>query len=373
MSISTIFLNAFGGMSVFLFFLIGTIFIVRKVGEQHFNYLSTLLMVNLAVFQLTVLIELNNNDIISPKGMIIILFVRYASLMLLGPIILISTALGLHQKKLLTSGISLRLLVGSIVLFIILSFIEFYSNQPFAFISDKYFSFSNYNNFTIKRILILSHLLIYNLYSFFVYIKPLKTIKNYSDKGMIEIFFIRYKVLLLVLIVQATFCFSSFSEYWISIFLFVHAATAFIQFLLNTIKYSTLTVRDLYPSEESIQKKNKIIDNNGKNVQEKIEKVMTEERLYLDSNLSLKTLSSYMKMPSHIVSIVINEQLGKSFIQLVNNYRIEDAKKLLLKNDETLSISTIAFDVGFNSVSTFNRAFKNYQGITPSEFQKGNC
>jgi AraC-like DNA-binding protein len=65
--------------------------------------------------------------------------------------------------------------------------------------------------------------------------------------------------------------------------------------------------------------------------------------------------------------------LNKNFMDLLNNYRIEEAKEMLLKpgkNDR--SILEIAFEVGFNSKEVFNRCFKKYTGMTPSEFKKMN-
>jgi AraC-like DNA-binding protein len=63
--------------------------------------------------------------------------------------------------------------------------------------------------------------------------------------------------------------------------------------------------------------------------------------------------------------------LNKTFYDLVNGYRVEEAKRLLLdpksKNNKILAI---AFDSGFNSKTTFNTVFKKFTGFTPSDFKE---
>jgi AraC-like DNA-binding protein len=70
---------------------------------------------------------------------------------------------------------------------------------------------------------------------------------------------------------------------------------------------------------------------------------------------------------------VINERLEMNYSNFINSYRIQEAKILLFapeKIDD--SILDIAYEVGFNSKAVFNRAFKKFTGMTPSEFRKNN-
>ena len=57
---------------------------------------------------------------------------------------------------------------------------------------------------------------------------------------------------------------------------------------------------------------------------------------------------------------------GKSFIQYVNEYKINHAAKLLMETE--LNIKTVCFDSGFNNFSNFNRFFKKYYQITPKKY-----
>ena len=72
------------------------------------------------------------------------------------------------------------------------------------------------------------------------------------------------------------------------------------------------------------------------------------------------------------LSIVINEVTGENFINFLNKYRVEEAKKLLLRNRSAKNLEEIYLQCGFNSRSTFFRAFKSVTGLTPIEFKTKN-
>ena len=77
-----------------------------------------------------------------------------------------------------------------------------------------------------------------------------------------------------------------------------------------------------------------------------------------------------MSIPAHHLSQVINDKFEKNFFDLINGFRIEEAKRRLANGDiEKQKILAIALDVGFGSLGSFNRAFKRHTGKTPSEFR----
>lgn len=103
----------------------------------------------------------------------------------------------------------------------------------------------------------------------------------------------------------------------------------------------------------------------------KIENTMTSERLFLDDELTLDLLSQKCEMPSSHISQIINQHFQMNFYDFVNQYRIDEAKKMLLSIEyDKLSVLGIAYDCGFKSKSSFNRYFKKFCGTTPSEFKK---
>jgi AraC-like DNA-binding protein len=102
---------------------------------------------------------------------------------------------------------------------------------------------------------------------------------------------------------------------------------------------------------------------------DRIKKVMEEEKLWMDPALNLSMLSDHTGIPAKTISTVINQNLDKSFNEFINSYRIAAIKtRLLSSSDKNLTIAGLAYECGFNSQPTFQRAFKSIQGESPSEF-----
>ncbi len=96
---------------------------------------------------------------------------------------------------------------------------------------------------------------------------------------------------------------------------------------------------------------------------------MQVEKLYLDSSLTVSSLGVHLKIPQKTISSVLNQHLNSSFNEFVNQYRVHEVKgKLLAQEYKHLTITGIAFECGFNSQATFQRAFKQITNLSPSEF-----
>jgi AraC-like DNA-binding protein len=103
---------------------------------------------------------------------------------------------------------------------------------------------------------------------------------------------------------------------------------------------------------------------------QKLESLMTEAKVFTNPDLKLASLSEELGLPAHQVSKLINEKFGRSFKDLVNEYRVREF--ILCMNDpryRSRSMYGIALDVGFNSKSSFNTVFKKVTGKTPSEYK----
>jgi AraC-like DNA-binding protein len=100
-----------------------------------------------------------------------------------------------------------------------------------------------------------------------------------------------------------------------------------------------------------------------------LKRLLEEERVYRDSEISVQSLSSKLGIQNHQLSQILHESLGMSFRGYIKNYRLEEAKLLLVQKPER-SVLDIAYAVGFNSKSTFNSAFLTATGLTPSDFRK---
>lgn len=99
----------------------------------------------------------------------------------------------------------------------------------------------------------------------------------------------------------------------------------------------------------------------------RIRSAMKQDALYLDPNLSLQKLSRHVGALPNQISQTLNEQMGSTFFDYIAHHRIEAAKPLIAKG--VASTLTVSLDVGFNSRSTFYKAFKRETGMTPKAYR----
>ncbi len=95
--------------------------------------------------------------------------------------------------------------------------------------------------------------------------------------------------------------------------------------------------------------------------------LLENKKQYLEPELSLQKLAVDLKTKPNYLSQVINRKHNCNFRDFINKYRIKTAKKLLIATD--LKIEAVAYDSGFNTLSTFNAVFKKETGTTPSKYR----
>jgi AraC-like DNA-binding protein len=109
----------------------------------------------------------------------------------------------------------------------------------------------------------------------------------------------------------------------------------------------------------------------AKSYTDRISAYMSSAKPYLQPELSLPQLASDLDIPVHYLSQVINEQLGQNFHDFINRYRVDTFRERLSAGDsENFTLLGIAFECGFNSKSAFNRVFRQFTGMTPSQYKK---
>jgi AraC-like DNA-binding protein len=102
-----------------------------------------------------------------------------------------------------------------------------------------------------------------------------------------------------------------------------------------------------------------------------LELKMKADKPYLDPQLTIDELANAINCSRHHLSQAMNEQLDYTFYDYVNQHRVAEAKTLLADpNRASHKIAAIAFDAGFNSISTFNDVFKKIAGQTPTQYRK---
>jgi AraC-like DNA-binding protein len=105
---------------------------------------------------------------------------------------------------------------------------------------------------------------------------------------------------------------------------------------------------------------------------ERLEGLMSRDRVWKEEGLTIASLALRAAIPETQLRRLINDCLGyRNFPSYVNAHRIAAAKSRLSDPGEArVSISTIAYDIGFASLGPFNRAFKEEAGVSPSEWRR---
>ncbi|MFD2562991.1 tetratricopeptide repeat protein [Aquimarina rubra] len=104
-----------------------------------------------------------------------------------------------------------------------------------------------------------------------------------------------------------------------------------------------------------------------------LKKIMKEHKLYLNPDVSLKDLASYLELPTNYVSQLLNLGFQKNFSEFINTYRVEEFKqRVILEENKGLTIMAVAYDSGFNSKTVFNTFFKKIEGTTPNSYLRMN-
>jgi AraC-like DNA-binding protein len=102
---------------------------------------------------------------------------------------------------------------------------------------------------------------------------------------------------------------------------------------------------------------------------ERLYELMEDEKAYTDEDLTLAELARELGISPHQLSQILNERINKNFNTFVNDYRVAEARQLLIEEPER-SILSIGVASGFNSVTTFNTVFSKCTGASPSQYRK---
>lgn len=137
------------------------------------------------------------------------------------------------------------------------------------------------------------------------------------------------------------------------------------EILLGMQITSSLQNNEIIKSARKI--KSKFKTESQKEIVKRIKEIIISEKLYANPNLHIKSFAKRLHLPEKQLSILINDVLEKNFSAFVNEFRIEEACRLLSEKD--LKITEIPPMIGFYSRSAFNTAFKEATGLTPSEYR----
>ena len=245
----------------------------------------------------------------------------------------------------------------------------------------------NMIEFQFIHILIHLQIVIYIIAVFRVLRKSKKLyLENYAGKSISSYnwlfqFTIVLTILYTVALLKNIFKFSDYpyiSE-WIKIGLWVSSLFIFCWYLFKALNNPGLfrnvdSKLKLVSELVSEEKNNEQSPEHEREYNEELlnlKKYMVERKPYLNSSLTIQDVSNETEIPVRDLSLLINHQLGQHFYDFVNTYRIESAMNILKDNTKSkVTILEILYEVGFNSKSSFNTAFKKHTGNTPTFYRK---
>lgn len=164
---------------------------------------------------------------------------------------------------------------------------------------------------------------------------------------------------------------------WLIVLLFKNDTYTYItlSFFVFAIGFFGIRQIGIYPQNKGQEEKKEKYSKSGlksehsEELYEQLKHLMENEKMYTRNELIIQDLAAELKVRPNYLSQVINENEGRNFYEFVNNYRVEEFKRLIsIPKNQQLTLLSLAFECGFNSKSSFNRYFKKSTGQTPSQY-----
>ncbi|MTI32770.1 helix-turn-helix domain-containing protein [Xanthovirga aplysinae] len=179
-------------------------------------------------------------------------------------------------------------------------------------------------------------------------------------------------------------------EFWLlniymgtTIIWIAYETTSYTSYIVGALSFSLIVYISILLWVYKRSKKNIVIESpikyansslsisEAEGYMEKLTKLMEEEKLFLNPSLTLTKLSKQLGINSKELSQVINQTTNFNYSKYIVNLRVQEAKRLLsLPEHQHYTIASIAYDSGFNSLSSFNASFKKVVGMTANDYRK---
>ncbi len=254
----------------------------------------------------------------------------------------------IFHKDFVLRGRILLLFIPGLITMLVLNVTNLLSAQ-------KYYSVSKIVSFTLYTFSIILYVFIIHNFNF---LRKFST--NDKNRTTILKIMIFLSVFAIISIFQAFSPASVNDNYLLMIMI--------ILFYIITMRYPEVFILLREEAEKAQYAKSKIHKLNIEKVRMDIESKLIGEKLFLQSDLTLKDLATHVGITPHQLSEILNVYYKKNFYDFINFYRIEEAKKIF-SIDKTATALGICFQVGFNSNSSFYRAFKKETDISPVKYR----
>ena len=308
----------------------------------------------------------------------ILFFIPFMQVLLIGPVIYFYTKSLLNPSFKISKKEWYHLIPA--IAYLIYSLIIFITDK---LILDEFYFYADGRDKDLKmwyQLVGFASILFYlikSLQKYKLYKKVIFDTVSYADSILfkwIQNFLFAFLILIILRIL-----FFIFNEQWAEFgsHFWYFLSFAFVSFYIslngyeNAIKSSAIIgqkiTTNFLPQEEQNTYKNIDIDF----WKTKILQLIEVEKIYENPKLTLSDVSKLLETNTKIVSNSINSGFEMNFNDFINQYRIEAVKEKLVNGDhKTTTLLGIAFDCGFNSKATFNRAFKKSTSVSPKEFLK---
>ena len=314
----------------------------------------------------------------------ILYFIPFMQVLLIGPVIYFYT------KSLLNS--SFKLTQKEIIHFVPFLLYSIYSLVVFVtdkLVLEEYYFYADGRDkdlakwYQIAGVVSMAFYLILSLKFYLNYRKLIYDRVSFAESiafRWIRNFMIAF---LVILILRVIFFFSNpnwgqfGSQFWYYLYFSFVCYYISINGYANAVRLSVMSNENrnevnVFEEEESEEDTETISSSEAKDIQEwkeKISALISEKRLYENPRLTLSDVAKELETTTKTISSVVNSGFQMNFNDFINFHRIEAVKEKLQKGEhETTTLLGIAYDCGFNSKATFNRAFKKSTSLSPKDY-----
>lgn len=250
----------------------------------------------------------------------------------------------------------------------------------FSVIGGIVFGIHTLNDSLFSPIFLYNNLeIVFLLISFFIFLIYLKQSgflalldgSRITHRSFFNFFIISLHLTIPFYIAIFTFLISDYARYYFAFYsCVIFALVSFLIFDLILNYFHEFSISKVDSHSKPYQKTH-IANLDLNTINMVLDQLMNEKKIFKDPLLSLKLLADMLNVTSHQLSEYLNKVKQKSFSQYLMDFRVEEAKKLLIKYEWRTTMS-IGNECGFNSHSSFGRCFKLVAGVSPGAYRSKN-